>query len=208
RSALLTGYIREKVQDYREIHPGFKMGLGLVFTLIALVCLVLGVENYSLIQAVVLTLGIMISFEGFWQEYSIRKGIRLNLTRAQALRKARRAVGSGTKDLEPRFRRIHQELEKDIWQIRRFEKRAEYKRYVFAVFGGAFLGALIAWPHGTDLMIETFFLAGFSHLFLYLILPFGLIGVFIIERENEYYARDAYQKEDEALKSVCKSCML
>jgi len=174
RSKGLMGVIRTQVQEWREISTGFKMSMGLVLGVLAvLLNFFSSIEIYWL-QLPLLGWGIIIFLEGAQQKMTRSKASKKGINRPVAYARAERRISRIRSDLASSLAKIHIELEAAIWKIRVFEKKTEYRRYIVAGLGGAFIGSFYLIPYGIKTVIFSSTMAVLSR-GIWFLLPYGAI---------------------------------
>jgi hypothetical protein len=193
------GFLRERIQDYRETSSGLKIILGVLLIFFGLFIFSFGKEILNLLSFLTIILGMVISLEGVHQEMSIIEGIRQELTRAQAFRRAFRRLGRGEAGLRERLRKIHLRLEEDIWQIRKFEKRAEVARFLSPILLGATLGAFLALSLGIFAALKVFISVFVVRFFLIVYLPLiPFKDSLRVNSESKQYSKEGEYPEEKA----------
>ncbi|MEA3273468.1 MAG: hypothetical protein U9Q72_02660, partial [Patescibacteria group bacterium] len=154
RNQGLKGMIRAQLQEWREISPNIKMVMGLVLGFIA-VLLNFTASATFWFQAPLLGWGLIIFFEGAQQKLTSQKAIKEGKNRLAIYQLANKKLAKVKKDLAISLAKIHQDLEADIWDIRVFEKKTEYRRYLVAGSAGALIGSVYLIPYGLKAIIYT-----------------------------------------------------
>ena len=198
RSLGLSGILREKTQDLRETAAGLKMILGALLIAVGTAPYFLNPKETIFFQAVAVALGAMFALEGLWQEMSLRREMKLGITRSQIFRKAERRLGDEIRGLSEKLKRMYVSLEQEIWRVRQFEKRAELAQYFIAILGGVIAGALFVFPEGKKIMAEVAIVSLFGYLFCCLIVPLGLINS-SFEKKNKFGSSKEYFSEKERM---------
>ncbi|MBU2025958.1 MAG: hypothetical protein ABIC19_02850 [Patescibacteria group bacterium] len=174
RSRGVMGIIRTQLQEWRQISPNFKMIFGLTFIAASSSLFFVSIINIRWLQIPVLAWGVMLLIEGIQQKSTQRKAAKKGLNREKIFQLAKRRLPQNTRSLSQDLARIHRKLEQDIWKLRVYEKRTEYRRYLIAAFSGIATTAFFFIPYGLKTAIITTVSAIFSRLAWFL-LPYGAI---------------------------------
>ncbi|MEA3273070.1 MAG: hypothetical protein U9Q72_00520, partial [Patescibacteria group bacterium] len=170
----LKGIIRTQLQEWRQISTGFKMGMGLMLSIMAVILSFVSAVEIHWLQVPLLGWGIIIFLEGAQQKMSRSKAAKKGMNRPVAYKRAERRLSRIKSNLVENLAKIHMELEANIWQIRVFEKKTEYRRYIIAGIGGGLIGSIYLMPYGVTAVVVNSTVTVLSR-GIWFLLPYGAI---------------------------------
>ncbi|MBU2025134.1 MAG: hypothetical protein ABIC19_02420 [Patescibacteria group bacterium] len=186
RSRGLSGLIRAQLQEWRQISPGFKIFFGFSFLGLGFAASRISFIDFKWLEIPIFAWGIMILMEGFQQKITQGKATRKGMNRLALLESARRRLPEKAANLCSNLNLLHQYMEENIWNLRVFEKRIEYRRYLIAALAGIFTAALFFIPYGVKIALVSIVSSVFSR-FIWFLLPYGAIrnGIVGIFKSND-----------------------
>lgn len=171
----LKGLLRLQLQEWRELTPGYKMLMGMVFSLSAILLGFVSFVNLNWLRIAVLASGIIVFLEGLQQKLTRRNAVSKGMNRASVYASAKKRLPKTTRGLTQNLHQFHARLEKEIWNLRVYEKRVELRRYLVAGIGGALVGSIYLLPYG----VKSFLMASATALIsrvLWFVLPYGAVN--------------------------------